>query len=428
MRPRLRPAWRYERSRPEAEPVIIDAHVHVVDEIDGRTKTGATRSLGYGKVRWGSEELQLLTPCSNPTAFSAETLIAHMDWAGVDKAVLLQGGFYGDKNAYVAAAVARWPDRLVGAGYFDPCAAGGAAGVPPLRRRFRVRHHQAGVERRDGFCRPLSGAPRSTDEQLSWIWADAERLDLIMVLDLGAVDTASYQTDALRSILDRHPALRIVIAHLAQPPVSRAGDPELDGRWQSQLLLARSPNVWFDLASLPAYAAPVEDFPFPTSARYVERAVGLVGADKLLWGTDVPGALSVATYPQLQAFIARHCEFLSAREREKILGENAETLYFARLILLASRDRRGSRPSGIRRSASFARPVLPRPGRRPSGRRIRPRRAGTRRAQARRTGPSRCSRRRSRSGTRRPCPPSCHRYDPRRSTARRGEATGARAC
>ena len=328
MRPKLRPAWPYERSRPEAEPVIIDAHVHVVDAIDGRTKTGATRSLGYGKVRWGSEELQLLTPCSNPTAFSAETLVAHMDWAGVDRAVVLQGGFYGDKNAYVAETVARWPDRLVGAGYFDPCApdAGDA-----LRRC--VDDYGFGILKLElSVATGLVGLYpdlRIEDDQLSWIWSEAERLDLIMVLDLGAVDGPSYQTDSLRSILDRHPALRVVIAHLAQPPVSRAGDPELDGCWQSQLLLARRPNVWFDLASLPAYAAPVEDFPFPSSAGYVERAVDLVGADKLIWGTDVPGALSVATYPQLQAFVSRHCEFLTVDDRERILGGNAEKLYFA---------------------------------------------------------------------------------------------------
>ena len=308
--------------------MVIDAHVHIVDTVQGRTKSGATESLGYGKISWGSEEFRLLTPCSNPTAFSAETLVAHMDWAGVDRAVVLQGGFYGDKNAYVAETVARWPDRLVGAGYVDPCApdAGDA-----LRRC--VDDYGFGILKLElSVATGLVGLYpdlRVDGDELSVIWSEAERRGLVVVLDLGAVSAASYQTDALGSVLDRHRGLRVVIAHLAQPPIGRGDDVELDALWQDQVVLARRPNVWFDLSSLPGYAATVEDFPFPTASRYIERAVALVGADKLLWGTDVPGVLPIATYPQLQSFIARHCEFLSDLDRAAILGGNAEAVYFS---------------------------------------------------------------------------------------------------
>jgi predicted TIM-barrel fold metal-dependent hydrolase len=78
-------------------------------------------------------------------------------------------------------------------------------------------------------------------------------------------------------------------------------------------VLGRHANVWFDLAALPAYVA--EDYPFPTARRYLERAVGLIGAERLMWGSDAPGLLGQATYPQLVSYIARHCPFLSAAER-----------------------------------------------------------------------------------------------------------------
>ena len=79
--------------------MIVDSHVHIADELAGLTGSGPTRSLSYGRARWGADEFQFLTPCSNPTGFSAETLLRHLDWAGVDKAVVLQGPFYGDKTA-----------------------------------------------------------------------------------------------------------------------------------------------------------------------------------------------------------------------------------------------------------------------------------------------------------------------------------------
>jgi predicted TIM-barrel fold metal-dependent hydrolase len=309
--------------------VIIDAHVHIVDKVEGLTGAGPTRSLGYGKISWGSRELQLLTPSANPTSFSPETLLAYMDWAGVDKAVLLQGGFYGDKNDYVASAVARWPDRLVGAGYFDPC----AAGAEEAFRRcvdelgFWILKFELSVE--TGLV-GLHPDLRLDGERMAWIWYEAERRDLVVAVDLGAVGSASYQTDALRSVLDRHPRLRVVIAHLAQPPIATVGDPELDALWEAQLRLARRPTVWLDLSSLAAYAATIEEYPYPTAQSCIRRAVELLGADRLLWGSDLPGLLSVATYPQLLAFVARRCDFLDAHDRARILGLNAEDVYFAR--------------------------------------------------------------------------------------------------
>jgi predicted TIM-barrel fold metal-dependent hydrolase len=121
-----------------------------------------------------------------------------------------------------------------------------------------------------------------------------------------------------------------VIAHLAQPPLAAAGNSEREALWEAQLLLARRPNVWLDLSALPAYAATIEEYPYPTAQSYIERAVELVGADRLLWGSDVPGVLSVATYAQLFGFVARHCDFLAAGDRARILGLNAEDLYFSR--------------------------------------------------------------------------------------------------
>jgi hypothetical protein len=308
--------------------VIVDAHVHIVDELKGLTRTGATRSLEHGKIQWGARELQLLPPCAGATSFAPETLLAHMDWAGVDRAVLLQGSFYGEQNDYVARAVARWPDRFVGAAHIDPRAADAQAALDRCVEHdgFRILKLELSVD--TGFV-GLYPDLRLDDERTAWLWEAADRHGLVVTVDLGAVGTASYQTGPLRAVLERHPDLRLVIAHLAQPPVAAAGEPGLEELWEEQVLLARRSHVWLDLSSLPAYAAAVEEPPYPTAQRYVHRAVELVGADRLLWGSDAPGLLSVATYPQLLAFVARHCDFLSPAERAGVLGGNAERVYFS---------------------------------------------------------------------------------------------------
>jgi len=55
--------------------------------------------------------------------------------------------------------------------------------------------------------------------------------------------------------------------------------------------------------------------------------VEMVGAEKIMWGTDAPGLLTHATYPQLLEFVAVHCNFLARGDVEKILGATAWQVY-----------------------------------------------------------------------------------------------------
>lgn len=85
--------------------MIIDAHTHIFPQVQGLTAAGPTRGLGYGRVAMGSEHIQLMPPLCETTLHTPEMLLAHMDWAGVHKAVLLQAPFYGECNQYVSDAV-----------------------------------------------------------------------------------------------------------------------------------------------------------------------------------------------------------------------------------------------------------------------------------------------------------------------------------
>ena len=74
--------------------MIVDAHAHIMSTVCGHIAAGATRSLTYGRVQASADIIQVLPPTARDTAFPPEMLLAHMDWAGVDQAVLLQGPFY----------------------------------------------------------------------------------------------------------------------------------------------------------------------------------------------------------------------------------------------------------------------------------------------------------------------------------------------
>lgn len=308
--------------------MIIDAHAHIFPQVQGRNAAGPTRGAGYGRIRIGEEVIQLLPPLCAETVFMPEMLIAHLDWAGVDQAVLLQGPFYGECNAYALAALARYPTRLLAAAYVDPWA-------PESRRHFAQTMEQANfcaIKLECSVALGLCGLyPQAAlaDLALEWLWAELVRRALVLVLDLGAVGSRSYQTAAVRTIAEKHPTLKIVIAHLGQPTPQAEADPACWQLWREQIDLGRLPNVWFDTAALPAYL-PQEMFPYPSAARYLQLALDWIGPAKILWGTDAPGLLHHATYPQLLRLGQLHTQGLSPADQTLVLGGNAAQVFGGR--------------------------------------------------------------------------------------------------
>lgn len=304
---------------------LIDAHVHVFPEIRGLNAAGLTRGLGYGRARVGEREIQVMPPLCERTAHTPEMLLAQMDWAGVQKAVLLQGPFYGECNDYALAAARKYPGRLAALAYLDPWDANWRTSLEAILGEQTFCGVKLECSEATGLCGVHPGA-RIDHPDLGMLWAELERRGLVLTLDLGAIGSASYQTRAVHVIAARHPGLKIVIAHLGQPRPEAEGDPAAWRLWQAQIDLGHLPNVWFDTAALPAYASD-EGYPFPTAGRYLRWALERIGPEKVLWGTDIPGLLAHATYPQLVKLADWHTRYLAEGDRARILSENAREVY-----------------------------------------------------------------------------------------------------
>lgn len=309
--------------------MLIDAHTHIFPVVQGRIGGGPTVSIGYGKIRVGADQtLRVLPPAAIETRFPPKVLLEYIDWASVDKAVLLQGTFYGECNQYAAEAIRRWPDRFLGAAFLDPWEPGARAMFDQAVDELGFRAIKLELSEAAGLS-GLHPDLRLDDPQVAWLWDEMEERDLLLTLDLGAIGCRSYQTDAVRRMIETHPALRIVIAHLCQPNPRAEQDSALWALWREQVSLALHPGVWMDTAALPAYLQE-EGYPYPSARRYLSMAIDIVGPDKILWGTDVPGLLTIATYRQLADLASEHLDFLSQPDRDKVLGLNALRVYGGR--------------------------------------------------------------------------------------------------
>ena len=141
------------------------------------------------------------------------------------------------------------------------------------------------------------------------------------MIDIGRPRNACWQVEALARAVSRYPQMKFVVCHLLAPQL---GDGDLLKRSLEKLALE---NVWFDLAALCLNSKP-ETYPYPAAREYVKYAVDIVGADRLMWGSDMPSAMTRDTYQHFIDFIAQN-PLLREEEKEKIFYENAKQVYFS---------------------------------------------------------------------------------------------------
>lgn len=300
---------------------IIDAHAHVVQCIAGTGSQGELRPCGGGRAVYATgNAFQILPPEIGEYDATPEALLRVMDAHGVEKAVLLQGNYFGFQNLYTYQAVRAYPERFVGAASYDPFSAQADKIKAHLFDELGFRIVKFEVSGGSGLM--ANHPPVDLDgEVLHAAYRHAADRDLIFVIDIGKPRSVSWQVDALSRAIARYPGMRFVVCHLLSPQL---GDGELLKRSLDKLAV---PNVWFDLAALCLNTKP-EAFPYPAAREYVRDAADIVGTDRLLWGSDMPSALTRDSYRHFVDFIAQH-PGLSGTDKENIFYHNARRLFFS---------------------------------------------------------------------------------------------------
>jgi len=131
------------------------------------------------------------------------------------------------------------------------------------------------------------------------------------------------QLPAACAFADRNPDLRLVLDHLAKPPIASAAmEP-----WARDLrALARRPHVVAKASGLVTEADWARWTP-DQLRRYLDVALEAFGPDRLLFGSDFPVCLVAASYPAVKRVVDDYCAALSDSERARILADNAAAFY-----------------------------------------------------------------------------------------------------
>ena len=296
---------------------IIDAHAHVYDKIAGITQHAPIASEKNGRVKIGTQLKQFIPPSFENSNSTIETLIAYMDWAGIEKAVLMSNPLYGYTNEYFLRCVEKYPDRLkaVTAVNFieGKKAAEELAHLYDTTPLFGFK-----IEADSTFqCAP---GKRMTDEEYMPVWDCVNQYHQTAFLHLFT----DQQIADLAVLLERYPKITFVACHLG---ADGCFAPQADKKNFDFILkkAKKYKKLYFDTSYVPAFFQ--EEYPFPSSVKLIEKAYQTVGAERIMWGTDYPGMLNKATIFQLIDFVKVHCS-IPEKDMELIMAGNATRLFF----------------------------------------------------------------------------------------------------
>ena len=244
--------------------MIIDFHAHVFPPRIKKNRRQYIDNDPCFAVLYSQKEAKLAT---------TDELIDSMDKAGIDISVIVNIGWIThelcvETNDYILESIARYPQRLIGFCTVQPQSPGAA--IAEIERCAR------GGARGIGEMRPDMQLFDLRDEEIMQSFAEALRKHKLILLT-HASEPVGHEypgkgiitPDMLYPFITSFPDLTIVCAHWGGGLPFYALMPEVKQAMK---------NVFFDTAASP----------FLYSPQIYNQITQLVGADKILFGSDYP--------------------------------------------------------------------------------------------------------------------------------------------
>jgi L-fuconolactonase len=276
---------------------IVDTHTHVIAADHARYPLAPVE----GK----------LSEWARARPVTCEQILAAMDAAGVDRAVLVQASTaHGFDNRYTAESAAAHPARLGWVGTLDALAP-----ETPDQLAYWVRERgMAGLRVFTAGSTMAGQAPGLGDAASFPTWERARDLGIPV-----CVQMRPEGLPALLILIERFPEVPMILDHFGRarledgPPFAAAA---------LLFALAAHRNVYVKLTTHTYHEATRGR---STPRAFLARLVEAFGAERIAWGSNFPA--SEGSLAELVALARDWVDFLSAADQRRILGETALALY-----------------------------------------------------------------------------------------------------
>ena len=330
----IQPVWNVADRKRADNSTLIDQHTGDLRDVEWTRVNGG---LAW-KIDGQTYTKQYVPPMLHNLECPPEVLIREMDYAEVDVGLLHTYPMMGTPeflNNYLNEAVQKFPKRLY--------------------RLISIREgdltkdvdeviKMIDVERRRGGVAGLQFIPgfyyQSLDDSSSGNWnSDSLRpfWDAIYEMNLPVyftlvggrgskiyerswMDSYLAEQRVLLGWLNQYPGLNVVVTHglpwTAYLENGQINFPE--EIWD----IFKSPNCHLQIL-IPIQMGARWEYPWKESEPIIKKAVERIGANRIIWGTDMPMVARFCTYKQALDQFRVHCDFLSDSERMDIIGGTA---------------------------------------------------------------------------------------------------------
>ena len=289
----------------------------------------------FGRVEFTYEGEDYYTQWMPPTLWDMssppEYMVAQMDYVGVDRAVLQHDRIYGRLDDYLSACLRRYPDRFVVLAQVDEWVGGRSDQLDRLKRQVEELGHSGVYFSTGGFFHD-DFQSSVNDAELEPLWELVQRLGITVhwyaaKLRLPAAEDYLGELREFFTWAERHPGIPSVLTHgmnnlfYDKDKPDRFSVPDEIHRlvglpdWRMELML----HLMAGDTAYPPYEPGLE--------KVMRELVESVGAESLVWGSDMPACERTVTYKQSMLLFTERCDFLTDDQRALIMGGNLASLY-----------------------------------------------------------------------------------------------------
>ena len=332
--------------------MIIDGHVHLFPYIGSACGYGSAeahleymrkyfidrrdvsfRAANFGRFEWTIDGIdyyrQFNPPSLQDHSCTPEFILAQMDHAGVDMAVLHNGRFYGKLNQYFSECVRKYPDKFVGMAEIDELQADRESEKEKLRHAVETLELKGLYYETQPFF-ASNAAEKFHDKKYDLFWETVRELGIAVNWVPFTVKDSKEQLFMKYDLFDRwvekYPEIPCILLHGLFPLKPFMQNDELIYP-KEFLRLFRHPNVHTEVL-FPVLVGPLGwDYPYPQAHKIIQNLYEEIGAEKLVWGTDMPLVECNCTYKQALTYLRDYCDFIPPEDMNLILGDNARRIF-----------------------------------------------------------------------------------------------------
>lgn len=301
--------------------MIIDGHVHFIESFRSVSMHGESRPTGNGCVEFADGSTARIVPEGlGEYGFAPETFIdTYMAPNAIDKAILMQAGYYGFQDLYYAEVCKQYPGKFFPACAIDPYAGNWKVILDRFLNELNFRILKFEVSEFAGLV-GYHPEMKLDGPEMRRIFDVVADKGVTVVFDIGGRDQKSYQIPELDRLASDYPGIHFVFEHFL------GMDRPMDEQWQQDiLLLGRHENVWLGMASLPWFMNETA-YPFPNSLELVEFVCSKLGSKKIIWGSDAPMIMTKIDYTQQLNYL-KASDVLTDEDLENIYANAAIAAY-----------------------------------------------------------------------------------------------------